>query len=98
MNRSVLPFLVCAILIFTPLFIPPSESSESDFTIYGWWSDYSRDKDRDGISDLLEWKLKQGARFFDLDSASVFIRYDHHPTDSDIKKLVNELQKIKHVD
>ena len=87
MNRSVLPLLVCAILISTPLFMPLSESSNSDKDIQGWWSNYSRDKDRDGISDVLEWKLQQGNRFFEPDSARVFIRYDHHPTDSDIEKL-----------
>ena len=90
MNRSVLPLLVCAILISTPLFMPLSESSNSDKDIQGWWSNYSRDKDRDGISDVLEWKLQQGTQFFDSDSARVFIRYDHHPTDSDIKKLEKE--------
>ena len=89
MNRNVLPLLVCAILISTPLFMPLSESSKNDKDVQGWWSNYSRDKDRDGISDVLEWKLQQGNRFFDSDSARVFIRYNHHPTDSDIEKLEN---------
>ena len=65
MNRSVLPLLVCAILISTPLFMPLSESSKNEEDVQGWWSNYSRDKDRDGISDVLEWKLQQGNRFFD---------------------------------
>ncbi|MEO2180317.1 MAG: hypothetical protein ABGW86_03450, partial [Candidatus Poseidoniia archaeon] len=52
-----------------------------------WWDVYSRDKDRDGISDLLIWKLKQDNEFFNLGEARVFVRYDHHPTDYDIQKL-----------
>ena len=52
-----------------------------------WWDVYSRDKDRDGISDLLIWKLEQDNEFFNLGEARVFVRYDHHPTDYDIQKL-----------
>ena len=52
-----------------------------------WWDVYSRDKNHDGVSDLLIWKLAQGERFFNLGEARVFVRYDHHPTDYDVKKL-----------
>ena len=52
-----------------------------------WWDVYSRDKNNDGISDLLIWKLEQGERFFNAGEARVFIRYDHHPTDYDVQKL-----------
>ena len=52
-----------------------------------WWDVYSRDKNRDGISDVLIWKLEQGEQFFNLGEARVFVRYDHHPTDYDVQKL-----------
>ena len=54
-----------------------------------WWDVYSRDKNHDGISDLLIWKLAQGEEFFNMGEARVFVRYDHHPTDYDVKKLEN---------
>ena len=52
-----------------------------------WWDVYSRDKNRDGISDVLIWKLEQGEQFFNLGEARVFVRYDHQPTDYDVQKL-----------
>ena len=60
------------------------DNSESETN---WWDIYSRDKNRDGISDLLVWKLEQGNRFYDYDEARVFVRYDHHPTDYDVQRL-----------
>lgn len=69
----------------------PIQSSEPEAAknapSQGWWEDYSRDKDRDGISDLLVWKLGQGDRFFPTGEARVFVRFDHHPTDADIAAL-----------
>ena len=59
-------------------------SSENNLN---WWDTYSRDKDRNGISDLLTWKLAQGEEFFKAGEARVFVRYDHHPTDYDIEML-----------
>jgi serine protease AprX len=64
-----------------------SEATEVDSPSTPWWEDYSRDKDRDGISDLLTWKLGQGDRFYPSGEARVFIRFDHHPTDADIIAL-----------
>jgi|TARA_B110000495_G_scaffold203628_1_gene228335 subtilisin family serine protease/MFS family permease len=52
-----------------------------------WWDVYSRDKDHNGISDLLTWKLEQNEQFFDAGEARVFVRYDHHPTDYDVERL-----------
>ena len=52
-----------------------------------WWDVYSRDKNHDGISDFLTWKLQQCDRFFDAGEARVFVRYDHHPTDDDVQRL-----------
>ena len=59
-----------------------------------WWDVYSRDKNQDGISDLLIWKLAQGERFFNIEEARVFVRYDHHPTDYDVQKLENSGIKV----
>ncbi len=52
-----------------------------------WWETYARDMNHDGISDLLDWKLAQGDRFFVSGEARVFVRYDHHPVDSDVARL-----------
>lgn len=52
-----------------------------------WWESYGRDKDHDGISDLLIWKLDQGERFYPAGQARVFVRYDHHPTDTDVADM-----------
>ena len=67
-----------------------------------WWDVYSRDKNRDGISDVLIWKLEQGEQFFNLGEARVFVRYDHHPTDYDVQKLedagVEVTYRAKYID
>ena len=66
-------------------------AAEEEIPIYedNWWDNYSRDKDHDGISDVLIWKLDQGDRFFNPGEARVFIRYDHQPTDYDVERLEN---------
>ena len=68
-----------------------SLAAEEENTTYGenWWDVYSRDKNHDGISDLLVWKLYQGNRFLEEGEARVFVRYDHHPTDYDVERLEN---------
>ncbi|HJM61998.1 MAG: S8 family serine peptidase [Candidatus Poseidoniia archaeon] len=77
--------LLVALLLFSALpslAVPPADASKSP-----WWETYSRDVDRDGISDLLEWKLAQGDRFFALAEARVFVRYDHYPDAVDVARL-----------
>jgi subtilisin family serine protease/MFS family permease len=66
-----------------------SLAAEEEKTIYEetWWDGYSRDKNHDGISDLLIWKLYQGNKFFEEGEARVFVRYDHHPTNYDVQRL-----------
>jgi len=66
-------------------------SAEENSPTYetNWWDVYSRDKNHDGISDLLIWKLAQGNQFFNPGEARVFVRYDHHPTDDDVQRLEN---------
>ena len=66
-------------------------AAEEEIPIYedNWWDNYSRDKDHDGISDVLIWKLDQGDRFFNPGEARVFIRYDHQPTDYYVERLEN---------
>ena len=68
-----------------------SLAAEEEIPIYenNWWDNYSRDKNHDGISDLLIWKLAQGDRFFTPGEARVFVRYDHHPTDYEVERLEN---------
>ena len=78
------PVLV-ALLLFSALpslAVPPTGAAEPP-----WWETYSRDKDRNGISDLLEWKLAQEDRFFASGEARVFVRYDHHPDAADVARL-----------
>ena len=77
--------LLAALLLFSALptlAVPPADAAEPL-----WWETYSRDADRDGISDLLAWKLAQGDRFFAPDEARVFVRYDHRPDDGDVARL-----------
>mgnify|MGYP001247944826 FL=1 len=78
------PLLVSLLLLASlpSLAVPPNAGPEPP-----WWETYSRDKDRNGISDLLEWKLAQEDRFFSPGEARVFVRYDHHPVDSDVARL-----------
>ena len=65
----------------------PSQAATEQNNEMNWWDTYSRDKNRDGISDVLVWKLQQGERFFNAGEARVFVRYDHHPTDYDVERL-----------
>jgi len=89
--------LIPGVMVFTPM---PSSTdansgsaattqwtTEADTDPGPWWKSYARDKDRDGISDLLVWKLEQGERFYPAGQARVFVRYGHHPTDADVADL-----------
>ena len=79
-------------------------AAEEEIPVYeaNWWDNYSRDKNHDGISDVLIWKLAQGDRFFSPGEARVFVRYDHHPTDYDIERLedvgVEVTYRAKYID
>ena len=53
-----------------------------------WWDNYARDRNHDGLSDLLVWKLAQGDRFFAPGEARIFVSYDHYPSDDDMARLV----------
>ena len=67
-------------------------AAEEEIPVYeaNWWDNYYRDKNHEGISDVLIWKLAQGDRFFSPGEARVFVRYDHHPTDYDIERLEDQ--------
>ena len=61
---------------------------------YQWWMDWSRDKDLDSIDDRLEWLLEQPVEFQEdwwrrapAGHARVFVDYDHHPSDADVRAL-----------
>jgi len=75
------------LLCLSTSFTVQAAEDKKDSSEVNWWDVYSRDKDRDGISDLLIWKLDQGERFFNAGEARVFVRYDHHPTDEDVQRL-----------
>jgi len=80
--------LALATVLILCLNLPmPSQAATEQNDEMNWWDTYSRDKNRDGISDVLVWKLQQGERFFDAGEARVFVRYDHHPTDYDVERL-----------
>jgi subtilisin family serine protease/MFS family permease len=59
-----------------------------------WWLDWSRDKDGDSLDDRLEWMLDQPEEF-QLDwwrkagpgFARVFVDYDHHPSNADVRAI-----------
>ena len=69
------------------------ESVESELHS-NWWSHWSRDKDRNSLDDRLEWLLDQPSQTqqdwwkrAESGSARIFIDYDHHPSDADVKEL-----------
>mgnify|MGYP003297932293 FL=1 len=70
-----------------------TESVESELHA-NWWSHWSRDKDRNSLDDRLEWLLEQPPQTqqdwwkrAESGSARIFIDYDHHPSDADVKEL-----------
>ena len=90
-RKAVIAGIVIFLLLSTG-FVGMATEEKLDNTVssennLNWWDTYSRDKDRNGISDLLTWKLAQGEEFFKAGEARVFVRYDHHPTDYDIEML-----------
>ena len=89
MQRKALAAGMVMILLLSMSFT--NLAAEEETPVYGtnWWDVYSRDKNHDGISDVLIWKLAQGDRFFSPGEARVFVRYDHHPTDYDVELLEN---------
>ena len=87
MQRRVFTISIVMLLCLSTGFTSQATKEEKEIAELNWWDVYSRDKDRDGISDLLIWKLQQGERFFTVGEARVFVRYDHHPTDEDIERL-----------
>ena len=59
-----------------------------------WWIDWSRDKNLNRIDDRLEWILEQPVEIQNdwwkrapEKSSRLFINYDHHPTDYDVKAI-----------
>ena len=87
MQRKVFTISIVMLLCLSASFTSQATKEEKEIAELNWWDAYSRDKDHDGISDLLIWKLQQGERFFTVGEARVFVRYDHHPTDEDIERL-----------
>ena len=79
MQRKVFTFGVVMLLCLSTSFTSQAAEEEKGISELNWWDVYSRDKNHDGISDLLIWKLQQGERFFNAGDARVFVRYDHHP-------------------
>ena len=87
MQRKAITAGIVTFLLLSTGFVNLSAEENSPIYENNWWDVYSRDKNHDGISDLLIWKLAQGERFFDVGEARVFVRYDHHPTDYDVERL-----------
>ena len=89
MQRKVFAVGIVMLLCLSASFTGQAAKEENQISGLNWWDVYSRDKNHDGISDLLIWKLQQGERFFDSGEARVFVRYAHHPTDEDVQRLEN---------
>ena len=87
MQRKVSTISVVILLCLSASFTSQAAEEEKEISELNWWDVYSRDKNHDGISDFLIWKLQQGERFFNAGEARVFVRYDHHPTDDDVQRL-----------
>jgi len=76
-----------------------SNSVESDIH-NEWWLDWSRDKNSNMIDDRIEWLLQQPPEIQEnwwkrapTGNARIFVDYDHHPTDADVK-VIEELGAI----
>ncbi len=59
-----------------------------------WWLDWSRDKNNNMLDDKLEWLLDQSDEIQEnwwkrapKGSSRVFVDYDHHPSNADVKAL-----------
>ena len=89
MHSKALASGIMVFLLLSTSFANLAAEEETLISEVNWWDNYSRDKDHDGISDVLIWKLDQGERFFNPGEARVFVRYDHQPTDYDVEKLEN---------
>ena len=89
MQRKAITAGIVTFLLLSTGFVNLSAEENSPIYENNWWDVYSRDKNHDGISDLLVWKLEQGERFFNAGEARVFVRYNHHPTDYDVQRLEN---------
>ena len=87
MQRKAFAIGIVMLLCLSTSFTSQAAKEENQISGLDWWDVYSRDKNHDGISDLLIWKLQQGERFFDSGEARIFVRYDHHPTDDDVQRL-----------
>ena len=87
MQRKAITAGIVTFLLLSTGFVNLSAEENSPIYENNWWDVYSRDKNHDGISDLLVWKLEQGERFFNAGEARVFVRYDHHPNDYDVQRL-----------
>lgn len=87
MQRKAFAIGIGMLLCLSASFTSQAAKEENQISGLDWWDVYSRDKNHDGISDLLIWKLQQGERFFDSGEARIFVRYDHHPTDDDVQRL-----------
>ena len=60
-------------LLFSSVGAAGSPTKDNEISEDNWWDVYSRDKNQDGISDFLIWKLQQGERFFAVGEARVFV-------------------------
>ena len=81
-------FLAFGIILILCLNIPvTSQAATENTNQINWWDNYARDKNHDGISDVLIWKLYQEERFFNTGESRVFVRYNHHPTNNDVERL-----------
>ena len=89
MQHKAIALGIVIFLLLSNGFVSLSAEEKSPSYESNWWDVYSRDKNHDGISDLLIWKLAQGEQFFNAGEARVFVRYNHHPTDYDVQRLEN---------
>ena len=69
MQRKAFAVGIVMLLCLSASFTGQAAKEENQISGLNWWDVYSRDKNHDGISDLLIWKLQQGERFFDSGEA-----------------------------
>ena len=71
MQRKAITAGIVTFLLLSTGFVNLSAEENSPIYENNWWDVYSRDKNHDGISDLLVWKIEQGERFFNAGEASL---------------------------
>lgn len=88
--KKIIGIFVLVSLIIS--FSIPIEQAEKEI-LAGWWNNWSRDKNHNGIDDLIDEKIALESN----EKISIFVDYIKTPTSNDIKNLENLGLKITYI-